>query len=148
MFARRKIKLQRRIIAQGDNVQAHKFAPFRRHRFAMERRVVGRLHRNAAQRRDHPLARRRIALSWIFAAAFLLLARPTPLSVAIGLVPVTAGALLRTWASGHIRKLQKLATAGPYAHTRNPLYAGSFLIAAAWSPEPVSIARRSSPSTT
>lgn len=76
------------------------------------------------------LARRRIALSWVFAAAFLLLARPTPLSVAIGLVPVTAGALLRTWASGHIRKLQKLATAGPYAYTRNPLYAGSFLIAA------------------
>jgi protein-S-isoprenylcysteine O-methyltransferase Ste14 len=76
------------------------------------------------------LARRRIALSWIFGLAFLAFSRPTPLSVAIGLIPMTAGAVLRTWASGHIRKLEKLASAGPYAHTRNPLYGGSFLIAA------------------
>jgi protein-S-isoprenylcysteine O-methyltransferase Ste14 len=75
------------------------------------------------------LARRRITLSWIFAAAFVVLSRPTPLSVAFGLVPVAAGVLLRTWASGHIRKLKRLAVSGPYAHTRNPLYGGSFLIA-------------------
>jgi protein-S-isoprenylcysteine O-methyltransferase Ste14 len=75
------------------------------------------------------LARRRIAISWILAVAFLALSRPTPFSVAISMIPVMAGAALRTWASGHIRKLKKLATSGPYAYTRNPLYGGSFLIA-------------------
>ena len=43
---------------------------------------------------------------------------------ALGLV----GVLVRAWAAGHIRKNNQLATAGPYAHTRNPLYFGSFLI--------------------
>ncbi len=37
---------------------------------------------------------------------------------------------VRAWASGHISKNERLATSGPYAHTRNPLYFGSFLIAA------------------
>jgi len=40
------------------------------------------------------------------------------------------GVLVRAWASGHISKNERLATGGPYAHTRNPLYFGSFLIAA------------------
>lgn len=34
------------------------------------------------------------------------------------------------WASGHIEKTAALATGGPYAHTRNPLYFGSLLLAA------------------
>lgn len=38
------------------------------------------------------------------------------------------GILIRAWASGHIRKNQNLAVSGPYAFTRNPLYAGSFLL--------------------
>lgn len=76
------------------------------------------------------LERRRIPISWVFALAFLLLASPTPGSIAIGLAVMTAGAALRTWASGHIRKQEKLAVGGPYAYTRNPLYAGSFLMAA------------------
>jgi hypothetical protein len=32
-------------------------------------------------------------------------------------------------ASGHIRKNAELATTGPYAYTRNPLYLGSIVIA-------------------
>jgi protein-S-isoprenylcysteine O-methyltransferase Ste14 len=40
------------------------------------------------------------------------------------------GAAVRTWASGHIRKQERLATSGPYGYTRNPLYFGSFLMAA------------------
>jgi hypothetical protein len=35
---------------------------------------------------------------------------------------------LRAWAAGHIRKNSALATSGPYAFTRNPLYLGSFLL--------------------
>jgi hypothetical protein len=42
---------------------------------------------------------------------------------------VLAGIMIRTLASGHIRKNAELATTGPYAHTRNPLYLGSILIA-------------------
>ena len=35
---------------------------------------------------------------------------------------------LRLWASGHIEKTERLATGGPYAYTRNPLYLGSLLV--------------------
>jgi protein-S-isoprenylcysteine O-methyltransferase Ste14 len=75
------------------------------------------------------LQQRRVALGWVFAAAFLAFARPTPWAVAAGLLPLVAGTAVRTWASGHIRKREALAVTGPYAHTRNPLYLGSFLMA-------------------
>ena len=35
---------------------------------------------------------------------------------------------MRAWATGHLRKNDRLAVSGPYALTRNPLYFGSFLI--------------------
>ena len=38
------------------------------------------------------------------------------------------GLAVRAWAAGHIRKNAQLATSGPYAFTRNPLYLGSFLL--------------------
>lgn len=38
------------------------------------------------------------------------------------------GAALRGWAAGTIYKDRELSTTGPYAHTRNPLYLGSFLV--------------------
>jgi steroid 5-alpha reductase family enzyme len=43
------------------------------------------------------------------------------------------GLLLRGYAAGHLRKHQQLATSGPYAFTRNPLYLGSVLLAAGFS---------------
>ena len=39
------------------------------------------------------------------------------------------GLLLRGYASGYVKKNTELTVAGPYAHTRNPLYLGSILIA-------------------
>jgi protein-S-isoprenylcysteine O-methyltransferase Ste14 len=75
------------------------------------------------------LQRQRVTLGWLFAAAFLVLARPSPGAIAAGAVLFAAGAAVRTWAAGHIRKREALATTGPYAHTRNPLYFGSFLMA-------------------
>ena len=39
-----------------------------------------------------------------------------------------AGLALRAWAAGSIQKDRELATTGPYAHTRNPLYLGSFIL--------------------
>ena len=54
----------------------------------------------------------------------------TPATLAAGAVVALVGVLIRGWAAGHIVKNDRLATTGPYAHTRNPLYFGSFLIAA------------------
>jgi protein-S-isoprenylcysteine O-methyltransferase Ste14 len=62
-------------------------------------------------------------------ALALLLARPSALSILLALPLVLGGEALRLWASGHIEKTRRLATGGPYAHTRNPLYLGSMLLA-------------------
>ena len=50
-------------------------------------------------------------------------------SMAAGIALAVLGEGLRIWASGHIEKTERLATGGPYAHTRNPLYVGSALMA-------------------
>lgn len=46
-----------------------------------------------------------------------------------GLLLILAGLGLRSWAAGIVHKDTILATEGPYAWTRHPLYLGSFLIA-------------------
>jgi hypothetical protein len=90
------------------------------------------------------LSRLRIPLGYAFGLLALYLARPTALSVGLGLPLVVAGETLRLWASGHIEKTRALATGGPYAHTRNPLYLGSVLlglgVAVAAASAPVSVA--------
>ena len=73
--------------------------------------------------------RSRVPLGFLFAAAYLWWARPTWLSLVVGIVFVVAGIIIRALASGHIRKNAELATTGPYAYTRNPLYLGSIVIA-------------------
>jgi protein-S-isoprenylcysteine O-methyltransferase Ste14 len=75
------------------------------------------------------LQQRRVTLGWVFAAAFVVFARPTPGAIAAGALLFALGAVVRTWAAGPIRKREVLAVTGPYAHTRNPLYFGSFLMA-------------------
>ena len=75
--------------------------------------------------------RLRLPLGFLLAALYLAFGpRPTPLTLAVGAVLALVGLLVRAWAAGHIVKNDRLATTGPYAHTRNPLYFGSFLIAA------------------
>jgi protein-S-isoprenylcysteine O-methyltransferase Ste14 len=73
--------------------------------------------------------RLRLPLGFALAAGYLLFARPTPTLLVAGATVAFLGLLVRAWASGHIMKNDRLATTGPYAHTRNPLYFGSFLIA-------------------
>jgi protein-S-isoprenylcysteine O-methyltransferase Ste14 len=48
----------------------------------------------------------------------------------IGSALALTGLLIRASAAGHLRKREALAHTGPYAHTRNPLYLGSALMAA------------------
>lgn len=71
----------------------------------------------------------RLRIGFLFGIAYLALARPTTGSLLLGLPVALAGLLIRAWAAGHIVKNEQLTTTGPYAHTRNPLYFGSFLIA-------------------
>jgi len=76
------------------------------------------------------VARRiRVPLGFFFAALYLWLARPTPLFMALSLLLVVPGIWLRAYASGYVKKNAELTITGPYAHTRNPLYVGSMLIA-------------------
>ncbi len=74
--------------------------------------------------------RLRLPLGFLLGISYLIFARPTPLTLAVGGTIALIGVIVRGWASGHISKNERLATTGPYAHTRNPLYFGSFLIAA------------------
>jgi protein-S-isoprenylcysteine O-methyltransferase Ste14 len=73
--------------------------------------------------------RSRVPLGFLFAAAYLWWAKPTWPFLSAGIVIVAAGVTIRALASGHIRKNAELATTGPYAYTRNPLYLGSIVIA-------------------
>ena len=75
--------------------------------------------------------RLRLPLGFLLAALYLAFGPPpSPITLAVGGGLALVGLLIRAWAAGHIVKNDRLATTGPYAHTRNPLYFGSFLIAA------------------
>jgi protein-S-isoprenylcysteine O-methyltransferase Ste14 len=74
------------------------------------------------------LSRLRVPAGYAAGLAALVLARPYPLSLAVGGALAVTGEALRIWASGHIDKTENLATGGPYALTRNPLYLGSLLV--------------------
>lgn len=60
-------------------------------------------------------------------AALLLLARPEPEFFWPGFGLSLSGALLRLWACGHLYKNKELATSGPYARLKHPLYLGTLL---------------------
>jgi protein-S-isoprenylcysteine O-methyltransferase Ste14 len=76
------------------------------------------------------IARRiRVPLGFAFAIFYIWAARPTWLSIAIGLLITIPGIALRALASGHVKKNEELTTTGPYAHVRNPLYLGSLIMA-------------------
>jgi protein-S-isoprenylcysteine O-methyltransferase Ste14 len=71
----------------------------------------------------------RVPAGYLFGVLSLFLAvPPTRKSIAIGLPIALLGEVLRVWASGHIDKTESLATGGPYAYSRNPLYLGSLMI--------------------
>ena len=74
------------------------------------------------------IARLRVTIGFIAAAAVVFLAHPTPRSLAIGIVVAVAGEAIRIWAAGHLEKGREVTTSGPYTFTRHPLYLGSTII--------------------
>jgi protein-S-isoprenylcysteine O-methyltransferase Ste14 len=74
------------------------------------------------------IQRWRVPLGFACALLFAVLARPRLATLIVGGILSIMGLALRAWAAGHIRKNDALATSGPYAYTRNPLYLGSLLL--------------------
>ena len=50
-----------------------------------------------------------------------------------GAAIAAVGEIIRLWASGHVKKNKVLATDGPYAYVRHPLYVGNILIVVGFS---------------
>ncbi len=75
-------------------------------------------------------SRWRVPMGFALGAAYLVFAQPTPRHLLAGGGVALAGTVLRAAAAGHLDKSRKLATSGPYAYTRNPLYLGSGLMGA------------------
>lgn len=73
--------------------------------------------------------RLRVPAGFMLLIAFAWLSQPSPRSLAGGLPLAVLGLVLRGWAAGHLAKNQQLAVSGPYAHMRNPLYAGTLVAA-------------------
>lgn len=71
----------------------------------------------------------RVRTGYPVAVLFLILASPTPRMILIGALVSAVGLAIRGYAAGYLRKDRELATAGPYARTRNPLYLGSAILA-------------------
>jgi protein-S-isoprenylcysteine O-methyltransferase Ste14 len=73
-------------------------------------------------------ARTRVPAGFLVMAAFLWFARPTVATLLAGSSIALLGLGIRAWAAGHLAKNQRLATSGPYAHVRNPLYVGTLIV--------------------
>jgi protein-S-isoprenylcysteine O-methyltransferase Ste14 len=76
------------------------------------------------------VARLRVPSGFLMLMVFAWLSHPSAQSLAAGAPVSILGLLLRGWAAGCLAKNQDLATSGPYAHVRNPLYLGTLLVAA------------------
>ena len=70
----------------------------------------------------------RRVIAWALTLPFLWYCRPTATLLFLGTPFSVLGLLVRGWAAGSIDKDQELATSGPYAYLRNPLYLGTLLI--------------------
>ncbi|MCC5794366.1 MAG: isoprenylcysteine carboxylmethyltransferase family protein [Chromatiales bacterium] len=78
--------------------------------------------------RYHEASRQGVGL--LLMPLFALLAQPRPLLFIPGLLVALVGIAVRLHASGFIVKNKQLATDGPYALVRHPLYTGNLLLLA------------------
>ena len=75
------------------------------------------------------VARLRVPSGFVLLIAFGWLSNPSVGSLLNGLPLLLAGLAVRGWGAGHLAKNQQLATGGPYAYIRNPLYLGTLIAA-------------------
>ena len=76
--------------------------------------------------RYNEILRQGIGLLLVAVCAYF--ARPGSTLVTIGLAMAAFGQVFRIYAAGFIHKNKQLASSGPYALVRHPLYLGNFLI--------------------
>ncbi len=76
--------------------------------------------------RYHEASRQWFAV--LFVLLVSLLGKPEPMLLYIGTGIAALGAAVRMWASGYVMKNKELATTGPYAYVRHPLYVGNILL--------------------
>jgi protein-S-isoprenylcysteine O-methyltransferase Ste14 len=81
---------------------------------------------NANNRASKKITWRKAAV-YISSLALISLADPRPTTFLVGSILVVLACLLRIWAFGYLDKNALMVTTGPYAHTRNPAYLGSFV---------------------
>ena len=72
----------------------------------------------------------RVPFGFLLLIAFACLTHPSRSSMLTGMPICALGLALRAWAAGHLAKDRQLATTGPYRYIRNPLYAGTLMVAA------------------
>jgi len=70
----------------------------------------------------------RQGLGLLLVAVCAYFAQPDKGTISIGLAMAVIGQLFRIYAAGFIHKNKQLASTGPYALVRHPLYLGNFLI--------------------
>ena len=85
---------------------------------------------NFPKRYADRVAKLRVPGGFVLVAAFAWFSHPTSASLLTGLPISILGLGLRAWAAGNLAKDRELATHGPYALLRNPLYVGTLLVAA------------------
>jgi len=76
----------------------------------------------------HRRRRFRQAVGALLVLVLTYLGDPRPWLLLAGAIVAVAGMAVRMWASGFVMKNEVLATTGPYARVRHPLYAGNVLI--------------------
>ncbi|MFZ1199787.1 MAG: isoprenylcysteine carboxylmethyltransferase family protein [Desulfobacterales bacterium] len=85
----------------------------------------------------HDIRYRRDRFRQFIGIAFLVLVTLAGAPVAglfwLGVAVAGVGIAVRLWASGHIKKNKALATDGPYAYVRHPLYVGNILLGCGFS---------------
>jgi protein-S-isoprenylcysteine O-methyltransferase Ste14 len=78
----------------------------------------------------HRRRRFRQLVGVLFVVLLTWLGTPVEALFWIGLALACLGMAVRVWASGYVMKNEVLATVGPYAFVRHPLYVGNLLICA------------------
>ncbi|MCK5003391.1 MAG: isoprenylcysteine carboxylmethyltransferase family protein, partial [Gammaproteobacteria bacterium] len=84
------------------------------------------IHKLIRNLRHHEASRQWFAVLFVLLVSFFGEPQQLPLLIGAGIAAV--GTLIRLWASGHVMKNKELATDGPYAFVRHPLYVGNILL--------------------